>query len=343
MLADMQVVAEKAVIVGQEFRAPGDEEERWRIRRPTSWVKGYGVDMTHLPNIDSVASEPWNAGDPGAAEGTAFGRSFPASGSERAAMLLVHGFGEHHGRYARQIQYLTERGVTVFAFDLPGHGRSSGRRALVDVNALVGTVHTALMRVAEYGRARGIAVALMGHSMGGLLAAATAIRAPGAVDGMFLSSPALLVGAGYPDWYKNLGNLLGLLAPWAPASSLDPKNISRIAEYVQDYSRDPLVFHKPVPALTAATMLSAGHTTRAQAGTITIPTRIIHGTNDAIADIAGSREFAATSAAARERAGLPPSVTLTEFPGAFHEIFNDLDADAAYVQLDEWLEDLIGS
>lgn len=298
--------------------------------------------MTYLPSIDSVTSEPWNAGEPGAdaGAGTLFGRSFPARGTERAALLLVHGFGEHHGRYARQIEHLTEAGVTVFAFDLPGHGRSSGRRAVADVNALVGTVHTALLRVAGYARERSIPVGMMGHSMGGLLAAATAVRVPGAVDGMFLSSPALLVGAGYPEWYKNLGNLLAALAPWAPASNLDPSGISRIEEYVKDYSGDPLVFHKPVPALTAATMLSAGESTRAQAGTVSIPTRIIHGTEDSVADIAGSREFAALSAAARERAGLTPTVTLTEFPGAFHEIFNDLDADAAYVQLDEWLDEL---
>lgn len=302
---------------------------------------GYCVGMTYLPSIDSVASESWNAGEPGADGGTLFGTSFPAQGSERAALLLVHGFGEHHGRYARQIAHLTEAGVAVFAFDLPGHGRSSGRRAVVDVNALVGAVHTALLRVAGYARERGIPVGLMGHSMGGLLAAATAVRVPGAVDGMFLSSPALLVGAGYPEWYKNLGDLLAAVAPWAPASSLDPKGISRIEEYVEDYSGDPLVHHKPVPALTAATMLSAGETTRAQAGTISIPTRIIHGTEDSLADIAGSRKFAALSAAARERAGLTPAVTLTEFPGAFHEIFNDLDADAAYVQLDEWLDELV--
>ena len=297
--------------------------------------------MTYLPSIDSVDSDPWNAGEPGADGGTVFGRTFPARGIERAALLLVHGFGEHHGRYARQIEHLAERGVTVFAFDLPGHGRSSGRRAVVDVNALVGTVHTALLRVTDYARERRIPVGMLGHSMGGLLAAATAVRVPGAVDGLFLSSPALLVGAGYPDWYKNLGDLLAALAPWAPASSLDPNGISRIGEYVEDYSDDPLVFHKPVPALTGATMLSAGETTRAQAGTISIPTRIIHGTEDSVADIAGSREFAARSAAAREREGLTPNVTLTEFPGAFHEIFNDLDAEAAYVQLDEWLAELL--
>ena len=301
---------------------------------------GYCVGVTYLPSIDSVPSTPWKAGEPGADGGTVFGRSFPARGTERAALLLVHGFGEHHGRYARQIEHLAESGVTVFAFDLPGHGRSSGRRAVVDVNALVGTVHAALLRVAAHARERGVPVGMMGHSMGGLLAAATAVRVPGAVDGMFLSSPALLVGVGYPEWYKNLGELLAALAPWAPASSLDPEGISRIEAYVEDYSEDPLVFHKPVPALTAATMLSAGDTSRAQAGTISIPTRIIHGTEDSLADIVGSREFAALSAAARERAGLTPNVTLTEFPGAFHELFNDLDADAAYVQLDEWLDQL---
>lgn len=298
--------------------------------------------MAYLPSIDSAESEPWSAEEPGAVEGSVFGRKFPARGPERAALLLVHGFGEHHGRYARQISHLVERGVTVFAVDLPGHGRSSGRRALVDVAALVGgTVHPALLRVADYGRERGIAVLLMGHSMGGLLAAATAVRVPGAVDGVFLSSPALLVGAGYPDWYKNLGDVLGAVAPWAPASALDPAGVSRVAEYVEDYQNDPLNFHKPVPAKTAATMLALGEATRPQAGTVNVPTRIVHGTADALADVAGSREFAARSSAVRERSGLVPNVKLTEFPGAFHELFNDLDAEAAYVQLDEWLDEVL--
>lgn len=302
------------------------------------------MGMAYLPNIDSVASDPWSADEPGAAEGSVFGRTFAARGAERAALLLVHGFGEHHGRYARQIAHLVERGITVFAVDLPGHGRSSGRRAVVDCAALVaGTVHPALLRVADYGSERGIRVAMMGHSMGGVLAAATAIRVPGLVDGLFLSSPALLVGAGYPEWYKKLGGALGSVAPWAPASALDPAGVSRIPEYVSDYEDDPLVFHKAVPALTAASLLSLGETTRPQAGTVGAPTRIVHGTADALADVAGSREFAARSAAARERAGLGPNMTLTEFPGAYHELFNDLDAEAAYVQLDEWLDEVLGA
>lgn len=295
--------------------------------------------MAYLPSIDSVPSQPWAPGAPGTSFGDLAGARFPAIGRERAAMLLIHGFGEHHGRYARQITHLTERGITVHAFDLPGHGRSRGTRALVDVEGLVKPVHAGLLAVQRYARERKLPTLLFGHSMGGLLAAAVAVRVPGAVDGLFLSGPALVVGADKPGWYKQLGRGLAAIAPGFPAAKLDVENgLSRIPEYVADYQDDPLVHHGAVPGRTAATMIALADATRAQAGVITAPTVIVHGDADTLADIAGSREFATINAAAREQEWKSPDVRLVEFPDGRHELFNDTAAEDAYRELDTWLD-----
>lgn len=299
--------------------------------------------MGYLPGIETLQSEAWAPGAPGSSIGSLVGAKFPAHGTQRAALLLVHGFGEHFGRYARQIDFLNNNGVTVYTFDLPGHGRSSGTRALVDVGELVRPVHEGLLKAQRAAQRDGVPLLLLGHSMGGLLAATIAIRVPGAIAGLFLSGPALLVGANYPDWYKKLGDTLGRLAPAFPAANLDVDNgLSRIREYVEDYNNDPLVYHRAVPARTAATMMRLADATRQQAGALNTPTTIIHGDADTLAPIAGSREFAFRAAAAREARDLDPSVRLVEFPDGRHELFNDTDAAEAYDALGSWLEQSLG-
>lgn len=306
------------------------------IHRPAAAADATLVPMPSLPSIDTLVSEPWVPGAPGSVVGGLFGRHFPAEGAARAELLLVHGYGEHHGRYARQIGALTRGGISVRAFDLPGHGRSPGRRAVVDVAGLVSVVHEVLLGVADDARPRGLPVLLMGHSMGGLLAAATAVRVPGLVDSLFLSSPGLMVGADVPAPVKALGTFLGRVVPAAPASRLDPHDVSRDEDYVEDYSADPLVFHGAVPALSGSTMIDLGTATREQAGALETPTVIIHGADDELADIRGSREFASRSAWVREANGRAPIVELVEFPGGFHELFNDLDSERAFAALDAW-------
>lgn len=283
--------------------------------------------MGYLPGIDTLPSDPWSPGAAGTSTGALAGARFPAQHTERASLLLIHGFGEYYGRYARQIDFLTSCGITVYACDLPGHGHSRGTRGLVDVGELLYPVHAGLLKVQRAAREAGHPTLLFGHSMGGLLAMALALRVPGAVAGLFLSSPALAVGAGYPTWYKKLGGTLGRLVPAFPAATLDiDGGLSSVQAYVDDYRNDPLVYHGPVPARTAATMVRMSERIRHQAGALPMPTTIVHGDADTLADIAGSREAAARGSA----------VELVEFPGGRHELFNDVDSEKAYQALEEW-------
>ena len=304
--------------------------------------------MATLPSIESLDldSEPWVPSAAGSRVGGLFGRHFrgrhsAAEGAPRAELLLVHGYGEHHGRYARQIAHLVSRGVSVYALDLPGHGRSPGRRAVVDCAELVAVVHEAALGLAADARERGLPLLLFGHSMGGLLAAATTLRVPGLADSIFLSSPALRVGDGVPAAVERLGGALAAIAPAAPAEKLDPAGISRVPDYVDDYESDPLVAHRWVPALTGTSMLALGRRTREQAGALATPTHIVHGAEDPIASIAGSREFASRSAWVREERGEAPLVVLTEVAGGLHELFNDLAEAEAYAALDSWLDSVL--
>jgi len=260
----------------------------------------------------------------------------------RGTVLIVHGLGEHIGRYEAVAARLNRWGWHVVGYDHRGHGASGGPRGDVpDAQALLrdlALVIDALRGDAELNRGP---LLLLGHSLGGLLAArfvAGGLTANSAgqlphwfrpVDGLILSSPAL--NPGLSGWQR-LQLAIGVaLAPHlAVGNGLKPGWISRDAATVQAYQADPLV-HKRITPTMARMIVDAGQLVRQHAPDWVVPTLLLWSGSDRCVSPGGSAEFASEAPAALLRSH--------GFEALFHEIFNEPEREQVFARLQAWLSD----
>ncbi|MBV8380311.1 MAG: lysophospholipase [Paucibacter sp.] len=258
----------------------------------------------------------------------------------RGTVLVVHGLGEHIGRYEALAQRLNQAGWNVVGYDHRGHGASEGRRGdMPDAQALLRDLARVIDAIGTDARLKAGRLVLLGHSMGGLVAArfvAGGLTASAAgvlpswfrpVDGLVLSSPALAVAM------NGLQRLMlfvgGKLAPHLAANNgLNAQWISRDPEVVRAYRADPLVHDRITPTL-AKFIIDAGHLVRRLAPDWIVPTLLLWGGADRCVVPAGNEEFAAAAPATLVRShGFEPLA---------HEIFNEPERAQVFDEVEAWL------
>ncbi len=260
-------------------------------------------------------------------------REWPCADA-RGTVLIVHGLGEHVGRYESVAAHLNASGWHVVGHDQRGHGASDGARGriahhdslLVDLAQVIDSVRAHLSGP----------LVLLGHSMGGLVAARFVAgglprgRAPlwfRPVDALVLSSPALDLGLGVAQ--RLLLSVLGPLAPdLALGNGLNPDWISRDRAVVKAYLDDPRVHDRVTPRLVRF-MRDGGEYVRGRAAQWRVPTLLLYAGSDRCVAPAGSVAFAA--AAPRD------TVTAQAFPPLYHEIFNEPERAGVFAALGRWL------
>jgi alpha-beta hydrolase superfamily lysophospholipase len=246
----------------------------------------------------------------------------------RGVVVVVHGLGEHAGRYDPLARRLNDWGFAVRGYDHYGHGESNGvRGALLVDDRLV----TDLADVIDSTRLRmepGVPLIVLGHSMGGLVAACMVAQGMVPVEGLVLSSPAL--DPGLSGFQKLLLAVLPRLAPnLTVGNGLDPDLISHDPDVVTAYKRDPRV-HGRISARLARFIAETGPAVIARASRWKVPTLLMYAGADQLVDPRGSRAFAAAA---------PPEVVTSHcFEGLFHEIFNELENEPVYQMLKQWLD-----
>jgi alpha-beta hydrolase superfamily lysophospholipase len=263
------------------------------------------------------------------ADGTAlFFRSW-RSPAPRAAVAIVHGLGEHSGRYDHVGRFLAERGFDCWAGDCRGHGLSPGPRVHVEDFGSYADDAGAFL---EQARAGGRPLFLIGHSQGGLVALLRALRHPVGLSGVVVSSPFL---AGHPKagpagFRLALGSVLMRVAPsHLIASGIDTGVLSHDLEVEKRYLADPLVSRK-----VSAAWLRAAHAAQEEvnegAPRFAVPVLAMASGDDSLVDPAAIRAWA-------ERA---PRLltTFVEWPGFFHEMFNEVGNEQVLSRVAEWLE-----
>ncbi len=257
---------------------------------------------------------------------------WPATGTQRATVALVHGLAEHAGRYAALARRLNAAGIELVAVNLRGHGRAPGARTWIERFDDYLADADALLDVASRSSAP---LFLMGHSMGGAIAALHAIERPrgvgtsAALRGLILSSPALAAGRGVPHWMITMSRVISRVWPRFPAIKVDASLLSRDPAIVEANRNDPLVHHGAVPARTGAEILDAMARIERGRAALRVPLLVWHGNADKLTEPDGSRDFGAHAGS--------PDKTLTLYDDNFHETMNDLDRERVIDALIAWI------
>ncbi|MBT9491231.1 MAG: lysophospholipase [Paucibacter sp.] len=272
--------------------------------------------------------------------------SKPGMEPARGTVLIVHGLGEHIGRYEALAARLNAWGWHVVGHDQRGHGASGGPRGdVADGESMLRDLAVVIDELrADTQLGRGPLV-LLGHSMGGLVAARFAAGGLAAssggqlpmwfrpIDALVLSSPALDPGL---SAFRRLQLALGvaLLPHLAVGNGLKTKWISRDAAVVKAYVNDPLV-HDRITATLARAIADGGELVRQHAADWVVPTLLVWAGSDRCVAPAGSAEFAANA---------PPALVKTHcFEALFHEIFNEPEREQVFARLQGWLAERFGA
>jgi len=256
----------------------------------------------------------------------------PSFAKPLARIALVHGLAEHARRYEALALRLNAAGIELIAMDLRGHGKSPGERVWINSfdEYLLDT--DALLTAAKTTAPSDVPLLLMGHSMGGAIAALYAAErladSGSKLAGLILSSAALKMPASAPRWKLAMGGTISRFMPRFPAMTIDPAALSRANGVVEANRRDPLVHHQAIPARTVAQIAEAMARIEAKRASIKLPLFVFHGTQDALTNPDGSREFEAHAGSTDK--------TLLMLEGSYHETLNDLDRDRVIKALIDW-------
>lgn len=246
----------------------------------------------------------------------------------RGSVVIMHGLGEHSGRYRHIAGFFNQCGLSVRCYDHRGHGRSQGKRG--DVINGDPLLQDAEIIIEDFSTRFSEPPFLFGHSMGGLYAARFALAGRSPLRGLILSSPALAVTMS--PFQRRLLKILHVLAPsLGLPNGLSPKFLSHDTRVVATYKADPLV-HSRISARLLQSMLTSMEYCQEHAGAMRIPTLMLVAGDDHLVDVEGSKRFFDK---------LPPGLAqMYVYEDMYHEIFNEIDARRVLTDLKTWLEQL---
>ncbi len=248
----------------------------------------------------------------------------------KGTVLLVHGLGEHIGRYAHVAAHLNAAGWQVAAYDQRGHGQSDGKRGVINrPDDLLFDLATAIDQVRQTEKTK---LVLLGHSMGGAVVARFVTAPTGEfkrpVDAMVLSSPALATGI--KGAQAVLLKVMEVLAPGLGApNGLNADFVARDPAAVAAYRADPLV-HPKVCARLVRFIIEAGQAARAAATDLSVPSLLLYAGADRLVAPWGSDAFA--------KAAPGKILQAVRYDAMYHEIFNDPEKHLALGALTDWLD-----
>ena len=251
----------------------------------------------------------------------------------QAGIVLVHGQGEHIGRYNHFADFFNERGFGVIGVDHVGHGHSPGKRGHIkSYNDYLDACRAMLLAWKE--RAPNIPIFLYSQSMGGNIAANFLLREKPAIAGAVLSSSWFQLAFDPPAIKVRLASLMqGIWPSYSEANNLNADQLSRDPVVCEDYRHDPLV-HDKITAGAFFSIHEAGLYAMEHAAELTVPTLVMHGTGDEITSCSASETFAASAG---------PHATFQAWEGAFHELHNETNRGEVMAFAHTWMAGVLAA
>ncbi len=262
-----------------------------------------------------------------------FGRAWVSQKKiPKGIVHLIHGLGEHTGRYDHIGKALSKNGYHLLGFDLRGHGLSEGPRGHTPgLTNLLDDISIFIEEAKKYLTNR-IPTFLYGHSLGGNLVINYRINNNLVLQGAIVTSPALILSAPQPAWKIALAKFLAEKIPhFSWKNGLEKKALSRDAAIVKAYEDDVYV-HDKISARMGLDLLESGWKALENAEQWNIPLLLMHGTADRITSYQGSKAFA-------QKAG--DSVSFVSWENYFHELHNDIDSEKVIDKMIDWLDQSI--
>lgn len=265
---------------------------------------------------------------------TLHSESWLPEGDPRAAIVVVHGYGEHLGRYRHVADYFVKQGYAVYALDHRGHGQSEGLRAYVhSFDQFVEDLHVYVEQVQSAQPEHKLFI--LGHSMGALISLLYCIRYPDGIAGLIISGAPVNADANVPGYLITLAEILNHFVPKLPYLKGDDYSVlSRDPEVGRAFEADPLTWTRPLRIRLGVELNRAAGRARAGVSTLTMPLLIMHGAADAYVSPSGSQ-------LAYERAGSSDK-TLKLYPNLRHEIMNEPEKYEVLADIAAWLEAHLG-
>lgn len=248
----------------------------------------------------------------------------------KAVVVIVHGMGEHSGRYKHVAKKLTEHNFSVIAIDHFGHGKTTGKRGHnPSFTAVLESVTKTIEKAKEVFTNKPIF--LYGHSMGGNVAINYSIRVNHNLKGIIATSPFLKLAFQPPALKLAFGKLIQKIAPSITMENdLNANDVSRDKTEVQKYLNDPLVHNKISPNFSL-TFIKSGQWAIENAKKLKTPMFLLHGTDDKIINYRGTQEFANKTNKA----------TLKLYKDGYHELHNDLCKEEMLQDIVIWLNSML--
>ncbi|MEP7291017.1 MAG: lysophospholipase [Chloroflexota bacterium] len=251
-------------------------------------------------------------------------------GEPRAAVLLVHGYGEHSGRYQHVIERLVKSDYAVYAIDHRGHGKSEGVRAYCDtMDQFVDDLKLYFdrMKIAQLGKK----CFVLGHSMGALISLAFTQRYQSEIDGLIISGAPVNADANVSPALIAIGKVLNKIAPKLHLlDTSSPGILSSDPEIDIRWASDPLTNKKPMRVRLGVEMNNMAQQVRAHLADLRLPMLILHGADDKLVNPSGS-QLAYEQVSSLDK-------TLKRYAGMRHEILNEVDKAIVMTDIVDWLD-----